>query len=421
MRTHTDERPFKCDECESAFKQKGDLKTHKRGVHGDDKSFWCPDLDCDYSTYLQGNLVTHMRTHTGERPFACPVEGCTYTSATSSTMKIHGYTHDADAKPFKCTQEGCDYASVNKKCLLQHMNTHSGDKPFHCPEADCDFKSSRQDGVDRHMLKHTGVKKFQCSFCSKSFARNDVLKVHLRTHTGDRPYSCSYPDCPYTCSQKTTLDMHEFRHTGLKPFVCTEENCEYATNCAGNLKCHIKCWHTKEGMAKKVRKQDRVRQILEAVYAVDSECHIKYQHGCVPDPDKHHARIDFHVIGITHTIVIVECDEGGHVDYTLSCELSRMEQVHEAVLKAHSNGAPPVLFVRYSPDARTVDGEKQKTKRKDRESELMTFLADVASCKVQFTDTLNIVYIGYDMAGRVPCVLSDPDYPEQIKSCVHLF
>ncbi|KAG5183981.1 hypothetical protein JKP88DRAFT_262905 [Tribonema minus] len=389
--------------------------------HTDEKNFRCSEPDCDFATCIKGNLVRHMRTHSGERPFACPMEDCGYTSASTDTLKTHMYTHNADSKPFRCQEEDCSFASVHQQDLDEHMNTHTGAKPFHCTEADCDFKCAQKAGLERHLLTHTGVKMFQCTYCSSSFARGDVLKIHIRTHTGERPYACSYPECPYTCAQKATLDIHEFRHTGLKPFICSEENCEYSAAYAGTLKAHIQCWHTKEGKAKKITKQDRVRQILEEVYAVDSECHIKYRNGCVPDPDKHYARIDFHIVGITHTIVIVECDEGGHADYMLTCELSRMEQIHEAILKACPDGAPPVLFVRYNPDMRTIDGTPQATKRREKESELMTFLSDVAEGNVVFTETLNIAYLGYDMEGCVPCVCNDPDFPEQMKGCVHLF
>ncbi|KAG5186958.1 hypothetical protein JKP88DRAFT_288451 [Tribonema minus] len=185
-------------------------------------------------------------------------------------------------------------------------------------------------------------------------------------------------------------------------------------------------------MAKKIKKQDRLRQVLEAVYTVDRECHIRYEGGCVPNADKHHARVDFHVVGIVHLIVIIECDEGGHVDYLVRCELTRMEQVHEGVLKAHAQIAadmagetealqipcPPVLFVRFNPDNCTVDGAKVQNRRKDREAALMRFLNEVALGQRVFTETLNIVYIGYDMEGGEPSVCKDPDYSEQMKACV---
>ncbi|KAG5179285.1 hypothetical protein JKP88DRAFT_247491 [Tribonema minus] len=122
-------------------------------------------------------------------------------------------------------------------------------------------------------------------------------------------------------------------------------------------------------------------------------CHIRYEGGCVPDPDKFCAGVDYHIQGITNVIVIVECDEEGHRNYTLRCELSRMEQIHESIVKANfstlvaSEGEEyalttpmkPIVFVRYNPDSRKVDGEKERLKRADREAMLLQVLQGIST------------------------------------------
>ncbi|KAG5179281.1 hypothetical protein JKP88DRAFT_247486 [Tribonema minus] len=132
---------------------------------------------------------------------------------------------------------------------------------------------------------------------------------------------------------------------------------------------------------------------LETAYAMDLECHIRYEGGCVPDPDKFCAGVDYHIQGITNVIVIVECDEEGHRNYTLRCELSRMEQIHESIVKANfstlvaSEGEEyalttpmkPIVFVRYNPDSRKVDGEKERLKRADREAMLLQVLQGIST------------------------------------------
>ncbi len=230
--------------------------------------------------------------------------------------------------------------------------------------------------------------------------------------------------------------MHDVKdvHLCLRDIACPEADCDRMFSQKANMKTHYESFHTKEGMQRKCKKQDRVRQVLESMYAVDSECHIRYAYGCVPDPDRFCSRLDFHIVGITSAIVIVECDENGHRDYELSCELTRMEQTHESILKAQYADmvkamgeetallAPqlPVVFVRFNPDAHTVDGVSIRNDRKQKEVELLKVLHDIDKGDIELPHILNIVYVGYDLIDGEPAVLSDPDFSEQMRTGVIL-
>jgi hypothetical protein len=171
-------------------------------------------------------------------------------------------------------------------------------------------------------------------------------------------------------------------------------------------------------MNRKKKQEEKLRKLLSDNYAVDEEVYIRYKSGCVPDPDKYCARVDFGVVGIVNAVTIVECDELAHESYMISCECSRMEQCSEAIMT--SGETRPIVFVRYNPNGEyTVDGEEVKVTRKDRESRLLEVLADIQSGKISFTLPLNIVYLFYSTQNDIPEVCYDPDYSEQLIGCIY--
>ncbi len=71
-RTHSAEKPFKCDICKQAFKQQEQLKSHTR-THTGEKPY-----QCDKAFSLLCNLKLHKRTHTGEKLYSCDSCGKTF-------------------------------------------------------------------------------------------------------------------------------------------------------------------------------------------------------------------------------------------------------------------------------------------------------------------------------------------------------
>jgi KRAB domain-containing zinc finger protein len=91
-RIHTKEKPFKCEKCDSAFSAKSNLKSHFKSVHEKIKGTRHQCNDCDYSTDKKSDFDNHRRTHTGEKPFRCDhcdAAFCHKSNLNTHNKKIH--------------------------------------------------------------------------------------------------------------------------------------------------------------------------------------------------------------------------------------------------------------------------------------------------------------------------------------------
>ena len=252
MRTHSDEKPFICDQCPAAFKWPQALLTHKR-THTGVKPYACPE--CPKTFRQIGTMKSHLRSHRGEKNYQCDICQATFTRA--MRLRIHMRVHTGE-RPYHCDQ--CGEGFADPQIYKKHVRLHTGEKPYKCHDcgaafvmaryltehrkihtgerrylcAICGMAFANSGRLKRHSVIHTGVKPYECGDCGRMFAHNGDLKVHQRIHTGEKPHLC--PICGKAFTQHSGMAQHLAIHSSEKKYACM--TCDAHFNTRGKLKRH---------------------------------------------------------------------------------------------------------------------------------------------------------------------------------------
>ena len=109
---------------------------------------------CGKGFKRNGELSSHMNTHTGEKPYECEKCGLNFTF--KGGLRKHTLKHMIDEGTY--CQDEIAIKTCNECGKAFYSNAH----------------------LERHMKSHFGIKDFHCNICGKSFAANRNLQQHFQ-------------------------------------------------------------------------------------------------------------------------------------------------------------------------------------------------------------------------------------------------
>ncbi|XP_019630339.1 PREDICTED: zinc finger protein 91-like [Branchiostoma belcheri] len=184
-KTQTEEKLYKCDQCDYSAEWKKLLRKHKR-KHT--KPYMCGE--CGYRTHCKGGLVRHMGTHTGEK--------------------------------FKCNE--CDFCTPEKCQLNRHQANHAIERKRIQEET---LRLSRSQNLQKKIDTITiAIPKQQkqkeehlvCGGCGYRSRYEEVLRKHYCKKPQYR-----FDHCDYSTMLKNFWDEHQAEHINGDKFIISEE------------------------------------------------------------------------------------------------------------------------------------------------------------------------------------------------------
>ena len=119
-------------------------------AHSSEKSYKCNQ--CEFASHQKGDLKNHILIHSGLKPIACNL--CEYKTTTRSSLGTHMKSHYPDERTHQCTY--CDYTSTTRETLKSHMKRHIGGTQYKCKH--CDFTTLYSNSLSSNVKTHTKEK-----------------------------------------------------------------------------------------------------------------------------------------------------------------------------------------------------------------------------------------------------------------------
>lgn len=142
---HSEEKNFKCDQCEKAFKNSKQLKNHRRLHRISACSISTNAIIQNHSEIIHkcqkcGSTYAHAKSLKDhickEDNFSCSI--CGKLISSKSAFKLHLLTHDKNSENLRYKCDNCQYTTNDHNAFRRHRMIHSQNAKYTCKF--CDYK-----------------------------------------------------------------------------------------------------------------------------------------------------------------------------------------------------------------------------------------------------------------------------------------
>ncbi|XP_069363489.1 PR domain zinc finger protein 5-like [Maniola hyperantus] len=171
---------FACKFCEKVFDTIGKKRSHESSVHIHSQMLnKCGYCNKKFKSHR--NKEKHISSAHGVRIKEIKCKLCGKVCLTANALRVHTRRDHLKERNYQCHL--CDFSSYGNSCLQSHMLKHTGVRDFQC---DICLKSyAKKKTLKEHMRIHADDRRFKCEYCGLAFIQKCSLKGHMQSKHRD--------------------------------------------------------------------------------------------------------------------------------------------------------------------------------------------------------------------------------------------